>query len=82
MFGLALQSGDSGKAVVKALEGILQAMFKLTQYIVATAPLFVTAILAWVISSQGYTLLMAMAKLIGVMYIGLFTITGLVLDHR
>ena len=79
-FGLALsKSGDTGKAVVKALEGLLSAMFKLTQYIVATAPFFVAAILAWVISSQGYTLLLAMAKLIGVMYIGLFTIAGLFL---
>jgi len=79
-FGLALsKAGDTGKAVVKGLEGLLSAMFKLTQYIVATAPFFVAAILAWVISSQGYTLLLAMAKLIGVMYIGLFTIAGLFL---
>ena len=58
----------------------MSAIFKLTQGIVATAPFFVAAILAWVISSQGYTLLLAMAKLIGVMYIGLFTIAGLFLN--
>ncbi|MFA5073696.1 MAG: dicarboxylate/amino acid:cation symporter [Nitrospirota bacterium] len=79
-FGLALsKAAESSKAVVKALEGILGTMFKLTQGIVATAPIAVAAILAWVIASQGYTLLLAMAKLIGVMYIGLFTIAGLFL---
>jgi DAACS family dicarboxylate/amino acid:cation (Na+ or H+) symporter len=71
-FGLALsKAGEAGKSVVKILEGILATMFKLTQGIVNTAPLAVFALIGWVISTQGYTLLLAMAKLIGVMYIGL-----------
>ena len=71
-FGLALsKAGEVGKNVVKILEGILATMFKLTQGIVNTAPLAVFALIGWVISTQGYTLLLAMAKLIGVMYIGL-----------
>jgi DAACS family dicarboxylate/amino acid:cation (Na+ or H+) symporter len=79
-FGLALAKiGEGAKTVVKGLEGILSAMFKLTQGVVATAPFFVATILAWVISSQGYTLLLAMAKLIGVMYIGLICVACLFL---
>jgi DAACS family dicarboxylate/amino acid:cation (Na+ or H+) symporter len=79
-FGLALSKiGDSANAVVKGLEGILSAMFKLTQGVISTAPFFVATILAWVIASQGYTLLLAMAKLIGVMYIGLVCVACLFL---
>ncbi len=71
-FGLALaNAGDVTKPVVNVLEGIMQAMFKLTQGILATAPFAVAAIIAWVIASQGTKLLIAMAKLVGVLYIGL-----------
>ena len=49
----------------------MHAMFKLTQGILATAPVAVAAIIAWVIASQGTKLLIAMAKLVGVLYIGL-----------
>ena len=71
-FGLALsKAGEMGTKVVKILEGILGAMFKLTQGIVNTAPLAVFALIGWVVAAQGHTLLIAMAKLIGVMYIGL-----------
>jgi dicarboxylate/amino acid:cation (Na+ or H+) symporter, DAACS family len=79
-FGLSLAKiGDRSKVVVDVLEGILATMFKLTQGIVATAPVFVAAILAWVMASQGYTLLIAMVKFVGIIYIGLFVIAGLFL---
>ena len=71
-FGLSLaHAGESGKSVINFLEGIMNAMFKMTQGILATAPIAVTAIIAWVIASQGTKLLIAMAKLVGVLYIGL-----------
>ena len=71
-FGLSLShAGESGKSVINFLEGIMNAMFKMTQGILATAPIAVTAIIAWVIASQGTKLLIAMAKLVGVLYIGL-----------
>jgi Na+/H+-dicarboxylate symporters len=71
-FGLALaKAGEVAKPVINVLQGILAAMFKVTQGVIATAPFAVAAILAWVIASQGVQLLIAMAKLVGTLYIGL-----------
>jgi len=75
-FGLALaKTGrELSQPVIKILEGVMQAMFKLTEGIIATAPVAVAAILAWVVATQGTKLLFAMAKLVGTLYIGLFII--------
>lgn len=74
-FGLCVGAiGEKGKPVIRGMEGILEAMFKLTKGIVATSPLAVAAIIAWAIASQGTTLLIAMGKLIGVFYLGILVI--------
>jgi DAACS family dicarboxylate/amino acid:cation (Na+ or H+) symporter len=74
-FGLALgKAGKITEPVVRVLEGIMQAMFKLTGGIVAYSPLAVAGIMAWVFATQGGALLLAMAKLVGVMYIGLVVV--------
>jgi DAACS family dicarboxylate/amino acid:cation (Na+ or H+) symporter len=71
-FGLALgKAGKVTEPVVNVLQGIMQAMFKLTEGIVAYSPIAVAGIMAWVFATQGGALIFAMAKLIGVMYIGL-----------
>jgi DAACS family dicarboxylate/amino acid:cation (Na+ or H+) symporter len=71
-FGLALgKAGKITEPVVNVLQGIMQAMFKLTEGIVAYSPIAVAGIMAWVFATQGGALIFAMAKLIGVMYIGL-----------
>ncbi len=71
-FGLCLANiGEKGKPVVKVLEGIMEAMFKLTQGVVATAPFAVAGIMAWVFATVGWKLIWAMAKLIGTLYVGL-----------
>ena len=74
-FGICLAAiKEAGKPVVAILEGVMKAMFKLTQGVVATAPVAVAAIMAWVIATQGSTLLLAMAKLILVLYVGLIAV--------
>jgi DAACS family dicarboxylate/amino acid:cation (Na+ or H+) symporter len=74
-FGLALgKAGKVTEPVVRVLEGIMQGMFKLTQGIVAYSPIAVCGIMAWVFATQGGAMIFAMAKLIGVMYIGLLVI--------
>jgi DAACS family dicarboxylate/amino acid:cation (Na+ or H+) symporter len=74
-FGLCLASiGEKGKPVVNVLEGIMEAMFKLTKGVVATAPVAVAGIMAWVFATQGGKMLYAMAKLIGTLYIGLLIV--------
>ncbi len=78
--GLSLGAmGEKGKPFLDWLESLLSAMFRITKGVVATAPLAVAAILAWVVATQGGKLLLAMAKLIGVLYIGLIVITILFL---
>jgi len=74
-FGLSLgMIGEKAKPVVNFFESVLEAMFKLTKGVVATAPVAVAGIMAWVIATQGGKMLYAMAKLIGTLYIGLFVI--------
>jgi len=74
-FGLCLGGlGDRGKPVINFLEGVLEAMFKLTKGVISTAPLAVAAIMAWVIATQGTKLLFAMAKLVLTLYVGLLVI--------
>ena len=73
--GLSLGSiGEKGRPFLNWLESLLEGMFKLTKGVVATAPLAVAAILAWVVATEGGKLLLAMAKLIGVLYIGLVVV--------
>jgi DAACS family dicarboxylate/amino acid:cation (Na+ or H+) symporter len=75
-FGLCLGAmQEKAKPMVDVLDTLMQAMFKLTQGIVATAPVAVCGIMAWVFATQGSKVLLAMAKLIGVLYLGLGIIT-------
>lgn len=71
-FGLSLgMVKEKAKPMVNVLEAVMNAMFKLTQGIVATAPVAVAGIMAWVFATQGGKVIMAMAELIGLMYLGL-----------
>jgi len=77
-FGMSLAHiGEPGKKIAELLDALMQAMFKLTQGILATAPIAVAAIIAWVLASQGTKLLIAMAKLVGVLYIGLLILAAI-----
>ncbi len=66
--------GEKGKPVLNVLDSLLSAMFRLTKGVVATAPIAVAGIIAWVVATQGSSLLLGMAKLIGTLYIGLLLI--------
>lgn len=72
LFGMALASlGSRARPVTDGLQTVLDAMFKLTQWIVGFAPLAVFAVMAWLFATQGLATIGALAKLIGVMYIGI-----------
>ncbi|MDC7789460.1 dicarboxylate/amino acid:cation symporter [Rhodoplanes sp. TEM] len=72
LFGLALATlGEVGKPVVALLEAVMLAMFKITRWITATAPVAIFAIVAWLFASQGLATVTALAKLVLVMYLGL-----------
>jgi DAACS family dicarboxylate/amino acid:cation (Na+ or H+) symporter len=73
IFGLALGLlGDKANPVASVLEAVLQAMFKITGWIVAAAPLAVFSISAWLVATQGGTALFALGKLIVTIYLGYF----------
>ncbi|MGL4289485.1 MAG: dicarboxylate/amino acid:cation symporter [Phreatobacter sp.] len=72
LFGLALATiGEIGRPVVALLEAVTQAMFRITRWITATAPIAIFAIMAWLFASQGLATVVALAKLVAVMYLGL-----------
>ncbi|HWK44970.1 MAG TPA: dicarboxylate/amino acid:cation symporter [Stellaceae bacterium] len=73
IFGAALaRSGARGKPVVAVLEGCLDAVFRMTNWIVALSPLAIIGLMAWLFATQGMTTVMALLKLIAVLYLGLF----------
>ncbi|RAI45549.1 dicarboxylate/amino acid:cation symporter [Rhodoplanes roseus] len=77
LFGLALASiGEAARPIVATLDAVMLAMFKITRWITSTAPLAIFAIVAWLFASQGLATVMALAKLVLVMYLGLALMVG------
>ena len=72
LFGVALSAiGPRGKPVLDVLDSTAAVMFKLTGYVMMAAPVGVGAALAATIGSNGPMLLLALAKLVVLMYVGL-----------
>jgi len=72
LFGVALAGiGERAKPVVGLLEGILHAMFRLTRWIIALSPLAILALMGFLFATQGLNAVLALGKLIGLMYLGL-----------
>ncbi|MGF6308949.1 DAACS family dicarboxylate/amino acid:cation (Na+ or H+) symporter [Bradyrhizobium sp. i1.8.4] len=72
LFGLALASiGKVDEPMVAVLEAVMAAMFKMTKWITALAPIAVFAIMSWLFATQGLATVVALAKLVAVMYLGL-----------
>jgi DAACS family dicarboxylate/amino acid:cation (Na+ or H+) symporter len=78
LFGVALAGiGERAKPMVDVLEAILHAMFRLTRWIIALSPLAILAIMGFLFATQGLTAVLALGKLIGLMYVGLAIEIGL-----
>ena len=72
LFGLGLaRIGETGRPIVGLLEAVLATMFRVVSWIIALAPLAVFALMAWLFSTLGIATIGALAKLIGLMYLGL-----------
>src|SRR5436305_11141461 len=72
LFGVALAGiGVQARPVVDFLEAVMAAMFRLTQWIIALSPLAILAIMAFLFATQGLSAVLGLAKLIGLMYVGL-----------
>jgi proton glutamate symport protein len=71
LFGAAVAAiGVKGRPVVELLESTAQAMFTLTRYVMALAPIGVFAAIAATIGGEGFAILFTLGKLVGVMYLG------------
>ncbi|ACX51287.1 sodium:dicarboxylate symporter [Ammonifex degensii KC4] len=74
-FGLSLAAiGEKSRYITNLLEGILNAMFKLTGGIITTAPIAVAAIMAWIFATQRGSVILGLFKLVGVMYLGVLIV--------
>ncbi|MET4385037.1 DAACS family dicarboxylate/amino acid:cation (Na+ or H+) symporter [Bradyrhizobium sp. F1.4.3] len=72
LFGLAVASvGTVGKPMIAVLEAVIAAMFKITRWITNLAPIAIFAVMAWLFATQGLATVVALAKLVAVMYLGL-----------
>ncbi len=72
LLGLALAAiGQRAKPLVDTLDALMGAVFKVTDWIIRTSPLAIFAILSWLFATQGMGTILALLKLIGVMYLGL-----------
>ena len=57
--------------LVDVLDALMGAVFKLTGWIIALSPIAIFAIIAWLFSTQGMHTILALLKLVLVMYLGL-----------
>ena len=71
-FGVGAR-GDrpSGQPVLDVLESTAQAMFKVTGYVMAFAPIGVFAAIAATVGGKGLAILFTLGKLVALMYVGL-----------
>ncbi|MFE4243126.1 dicarboxylate/amino acid:cation symporter [Peribacillus butanolivorans] len=72
LFGAAAGAiGKASEPAMKFMESVANIMFKLTQMVMVTAPIGVLSLMASSVGQYGIALLIPMAKLIGVVYLGL-----------
>lgn len=70
-FALGALKDGVGKPLLAAIEGLAQVMLKVTNYVMAFAPIGVFGAVAAVITSQGLGVLVVYAKLLGSVYLAL-----------
>jgi len=72
IFGAALTAiGPLGHDVARVLAGVQAATMTMVRWMIALAPIAIAAFMAWLFASQGARVLLALAKLVGSLYIGL-----------
>ncbi|MDB5458451.1 MAG: proton glutamate symport protein [Caulobacteraceae bacterium] len=81
LFGLSLAriGEERARPIVGLLESLFAAIFQLTNWIVRLAPLAVFTVAAWFAATQSFQVVVALSKLVGLMYLGLFIVVALCL---
>jgi proton glutamate symport protein len=71
-FGVAVAAiGKKGQPILDVLDATAEAMFKVTGYVMAFAPIGVFAAIAATVGAKGLAILFTLGKLIALMYFGL-----------
>ncbi len=71
-FGIAVAAiGKRGQPILDVMDATAQAMFKVTGYVMACAPVGVFAAIAATVGGKGLAILFTLGKLIALMYLGL-----------
>jgi proton glutamate symport protein len=74
MFGLGVASlGERGKPLINIFGQVAESMFWVTRIIMQVAPLGVFGLMTVAVSKFGLTALIPLAKLVGVVYLAMFT---------
>lgn len=69
--GVALNlCGEKAEPVIKVFDGFAEGMYKLTEIVMKFAPYGVFGLMAWIAGKYGLDLLLPLAKVITVMYLG------------
>src|SRR5437868_3369455 len=75
LFAMAVSAvGEKGKPIIRGMESLSQVMFKFTNYVMMFAPIGVGAAMAHTIATNGLSVLVNLAKLIGSLYLALFVL--------
>ncbi|HZW83524.1 MAG TPA: cation:dicarboxylase symporter family transporter [Candidatus Deferrimicrobium sp.] len=70
LFGLAISAiGDKGKPMLHLCQSIAETMFKMTNMIMAFAPIGVFALISYTVSHFGLAILLPLGKLVSLLYI-------------
>lgn len=70
MFGVGcLMAGDRGRPVSDAIESAAEVMMKITHIVMEVAPFGVFALIAWVMASQGFSVLTVLGKMVLALYL-------------
>lgn len=71
LFGMALNlSGKPGEPVIKVIDGIAEAMYKLTAMVMELAPYGVFALMAYIAQKYGLDVMLPLAKVLIGVYLG------------
>jgi dicarboxylate/amino acid:cation (Na+ or H+) symporter, DAACS family len=68
--GLAAIGEERARPMAGVLASVLAVMFRITNWIIALAPIAVFGVIAWLFATQGSVTVWALAKLVAVMYLG------------
>jgi DAACS family dicarboxylate/amino acid:cation (Na+ or H+) symporter len=68
--GLAAIGEERARPMAGVLASVLAVMFRITNWIIALAPIAVFGVIAWLFATQGSATVWALAKLVAVMYLG------------